>query len=242
MSEEERGDPRGSFPQKLQYLRFTQRGLGNRMLTFEEIADGVARATGRRCGEQYIEKLFTGQLDRNPDQERQEAILAQFGKTLADLEDRGDPHGTFGQRLQHLRYQVGQNRLDGKPPTLEQIADHVRTYTGRSCRAKYIAQLLNDRDSQGLARDKIEALADFFEVSAAYFFDDEQSRADQVRLEAQTELLDALGELQEVGGDMTKVALRQPETGRAPDPEDLQILAAEIRAHVEAIRGTAAGR
>ncbi|QXV57522.1 hypothetical protein CVV72_11285 [Amycolatopsis sp. TNS106] len=208
------------------------------MLGFEEIADNVTRVTGRRCGAGYIEKLFTGQLDRHPDDERLQAILTQFGKSLADLEDRGDPHGTFGQRLQHLRYQFGQERLNGKPLPLEQIAAHVREYTGRSCTYKYIAQLLNDRDSQGLARDKIEALADFFDVSPAYFFDDEKSRADQQKLDAQSAFIAALSELREVGGDF-QAAFRQLKPGQAMDSEHLLQLAAEIRASVEALRGHA---
>ncbi|OXM44273.1 hypothetical protein CFP71_40685 [Amycolatopsis thailandensis] len=237
MADDERGDPNGNLSQKLQYIRRTQRGLGNRILPYEEIAKGVTKATGRRCGEDYIEKLFTGQRTRHPDQERLEAILAQFDKTLADLEDRGDPEGTFGQRLQHLRYQYGQEHLNGKLPTPEQIAEHVRKYTKRSCTEEYIRMLLKDRDPQGLAKDKLEALADYFGVSAAFFFDDEQSRADQEKLAAQREFLDALQEWQNVFGDLQGVALRKPDTGRAPEPADLRDMAAHIRASVKSAQG-----
>ncbi|WP_306856023.1 helix-turn-helix domain-containing protein [Amycolatopsis roodepoortensis] len=233
MADEDRGDPRGNLAQKLRHLHWTQRGLGNQMLSYEDIATGVTRATGRKCGETYIEKLFTGQPVRHPDPERLEAILTQFGKTPADLEDRGDPHGTFGQRLQHLRYQYGQER--GKPLIHEEIAEHVRRYTGRSCRAEYIGQLLNDREPNGLAKDKIEALAAFFKVSPAYFFDDEKSRADQQKLEAQDALLSALQELREVGGDFA-AAFRQPNPGQAMSPQDMLQLATEIRAYVGALR------
>jgi len=233
--DEDRGDPRGSLAQKLRYFRWTQRGLGNKLLSFEDIAKGVTRVTGRQCGETYIEKLFTGQPTSRPDPERLEAILTQFGKTLADLEDRGDPQGTFGQRLQHLRYQYGLERGKGKLPTHEQIAEYVRRYTGRSCRAEYIGQLLNDSEPNGLAKDKIEALAAFFKVSPAFFFDDEKSRADQQKLEAQDALLGALQELREVGGDFT-AAFRQPKPGQAMSPQDMLQLATEIRAYVDAIR------
>ncbi|WP_410646314.1 hypothetical protein [Amycolatopsis sp. cmx-4-54] len=235
MADEDRGDPRGNLAQKLRYLRWTQRGLGNQMLSYEDIAVGVTRTTGRQCGEKYIEKLFTGQPARHPDPERLEAILTQFGKTLADLEDRGDLQGTFGQRLQHLRYQYGQERGNGKLPSLEQIAEHVRKYTGRSCTDKYIAQLLNDREPHGLAKDKIEALAAFFKVSPAFFFDDEKSRADQQKLEAQGALLSALQELREVGGDFA-AAFRQPNPGQVMSPQDMLQLATEIRAYVGALR------
>ncbi|MFK0249578.1 hypothetical protein ACIQUM_33180 [Amycolatopsis azurea] len=237
MVDEGRGDPNGSFTQRLQNFRFTHRVSGVRMLTYEEIAAGVTRATGRRCGAGYIEKLFTGQVDRRPDPERLEAILVQLGRSTSDMEDRGDPHGTLGRRLQHLRYEYGQEHLGGKLPTLEQIAAHVRSYTKRTCTYKYIAQLLNDRDSQGLAMDKIEALADFFGVSAAFFFANNNSRADQERLAAQSELLGALEAWQEAFGDLQGVALRKPDAGRAPEPADLRRMAADIRASITSIQG-----
>ncbi len=195
----DRGDPNGTFFEKLRYLRFTHRGLNNQMHTYAQIAEHVTRVTGRRCGEKTIERLFTpGVTTKYPSEERLAAILSLFGKTPGDLEARGDPSGTFGQRVAHQRYLFAQQKRNGKPPSLEEIASFIRDRTGRSCSASYVSQLLCDRVPHGPARDKIEALASFFGVSPAFFFTDEQSQAvmdNEILLRVIQDFIDALYDL-----------------------------------------------
>jgi hypothetical protein len=234
---EDQGDPSGSLVQKLQYLRYTHRGLRDRMLSFDEIAAHVTRVTGHKCGTPYIEKVFTGNADRHPDRDRLAAILSLFSKTIADIEDRGDPAGTFGQRLQHLRYWFGQEHRNGKLPSHDEIAAHVRIYTDRSCRPEYIGQLLNDKGmTGGPAMDKVEALADFFKVSPAFFFDDEKSRAiweNEQMLREHQDFVAAMIELQEVSGGQLSAAFRQ---GKPVDKADVPKLTKIIREEIEELR------
>ncbi|MFI5591249.1 hypothetical protein ACIA5G_39785 [Amycolatopsis sp. NPDC051758] len=198
----DRGDPNGTFFEKLRYLRFTHRGLNNQIYTYAQIAEHVTRVTGRRCGEGTIERLFTpGATTKYPSEERLAAILSLFGRTPDELEARGDPSGTFGQRVAHQRYLFAQRNRAGKPPSLEEIASYIRGRTGRSCSASYVSQLLCDRVPYGPARDKIEALASFFDVSPAFFFGDEQSQAvmgNELLLRGMRDFIDALYDLAQI--------------------------------------------
>jgi len=239
--DEDRGDPLGSLSQRLRHLRYTCRTLGNRMWSFEEIAERVTAATGRKCSPTTIEKVFNGTADRHPDPDRLEAILFLFGKTIADIEDRGDATGTFGQRLQYLRFRHGQEAEAGELPSQKDIAQHVRDYTGRTCHTTYISALLNDRVPNGPAMDKIEALADYFGVSPAFFFDDPASRAiseTERTLRDYEAFVEAVFELEKVAGGNVAAAFRH---GKPIDPADLPQLTAEIRKVIEEERRDHAG-
>ena len=87
----------------------------------------------------------------------------------------------------------------GRPEyTSEEVADAIRERGGPTVSATYIWQLRSGRrDNQ--TKKHLEALADFFGVSPAYFFDD----AAAARIDAELELLAALRE-----APVRQVALR----------------------------------
>ncbi len=233
MGSVDKGDPNGTLFDKLRYLRFTHRGLNNRIHTYKQIAEHVTRVTDRRCSEKAIEYLFTPGATRYPSVERLAAILSLFGKTLGDLENRGDSSGTFGQRVAYLRHQFGQQYRHGKPPSLEEIASFVRTRTGRSCSPSYISQLMCGKATHGPAMDKIEALAAFFAVSPAFFFTDDLSRdlLDNERLlRAMDEFIEAIYELLQIRGGSIAGALG---CGRPQRLDEFSRLTEMIRAEVD---------
>ncbi|GIH70093.1 helix-turn-helix domain-containing protein [Sphaerimonospora thailandensis] len=69
----------------------------------------------------------------------------------------------------------------------EEVASACREATGESFSATYLWQLRNGRRTNPTKRH-LEALAQFFQVPPAYFFDDEQSE----RIAEELELLGAL--------------------------------------------------
>ncbi|MGA8116926.1 MAG: XRE family transcriptional regulator [Actinocatenispora sp.] len=78
-------------------------------------------------------------------------------------------------------------RPDGDQHSHEEVARACRETTGESFSGTYLWQLRTGRRDNPTKRH-LEALAAFFQVSPAYFFDDDQS----VRIEAELELLGAL--------------------------------------------------
>ena len=87
----------------------------------------------------------------------------------------------------------------GRPEyTSEEVADAIRERGGPTISATYIWQLRTGRRDNP-TKKHLEALADFFGVSPAYFFDD----AAAARIDAELELLAALRE-----APVRQVALR----------------------------------
>jgi transcriptional regulator with XRE-family HTH domain len=90
------------------------------------------------------------------------------------------------------------HRPDGTPYSNEEAARACREATGESFSATYLWQLRSGRRDNPTKRH-LEALAGFFQVPPAYFFDDDQAAeiADQLKL---------LGALRDAG--VRSVALR----------------------------------
>lgn len=83
-------------------------------------------------------------------------------------EASGDSN-TFAAKLATLRDTI--RRPDGKRYTLDQIAAACRDYTGDTFSKQYVSDLLSGKYTAP-TQPKIEALANFFGVPAAYFFND----------------------------------------------------------------------
>lgn len=110
MDDGDRLAPNWEISRKLWYLREQCCDSRGRVRSFEEIAEHVRAVTGRNHDPVYLAKFFTGEARRKPEGPLLAAILDAFGKVPSDLWDRGDPAGTFGQRLQHQRYLRGVRR------------------------------------------------------------------------------------------------------------------------------------
>ncbi|WP_460399138.1 helix-turn-helix domain-containing protein [Actinophytocola sediminis] len=92
-----------------------------------------------------------------------------------------DQPRTLAEKLNYLLDRI--RRDDGRRFTHAQVADAVARSTGRPCDRGYISQLCSGtRDNPTMI--VLEALADFFDVSPAFFFDDARSRhiAEQIEL------------------------------------------------------------
>lgn len=89
-------------------------------------------------------------------------------------------------------------RPDGEPFSNEDVARACREATGETFSATYLWQLRTGRRANPTVRH-VEALAQFFEVPATYFFDEEQAAAI-------TRDLELLGALRDAG--VRSVALR----------------------------------
>jgi transcriptional regulator with XRE-family HTH domain len=90
--------------------------------------------------------------------------------------------GTLAQRLQTLRENI--RTESGQPYTYAAIAAHVQKFTGDmySPTREYISSLVNGKKDNP-SMEILAGLADFFEVSPAYFFDDAKSESIQRDLE-----------------------------------------------------------
>ncbi|HEY9392258.1 MAG TPA: XRE family transcriptional regulator [Mycobacteriales bacterium] len=93
--------------------------------------------------------------------------------------------GTLAARIDRLFGVV--RRPDGQQYSHEEVARACREATGESFSATYLWQLRTGRRDNPTKRH-LEALAAFFQVPPAYFFDDEQGAA----IEAELDLLGAL--------------------------------------------------
>ncbi len=117
-------------------------------------------------------------------------------------DDREDSDGGyeaiagFGEKLRMLR--EAKSREIGRKVTRQEIADFVTERTGRPCGRAYISAL-EKGDKPAPMADKLAAIAQFFDVPAGYFFNDERSRA----INAQLELVQAV-----VGEEKRLAALR----------------------------------
>ncbi|WP_431885702.1 XRE family transcriptional regulator [Micromonospora wenchangensis] len=93
--------------------------------------------------------------------------------------------GTLAEKINRLFEVV--RRPDREQYRNEEVATACRAATGESFSTTYLWQLRNGRRTNPTKRH-LEALAQFFQVPAAYFFDDEQS----ARIVEELELLGAL--------------------------------------------------
>lgn len=95
------------------------------------------------------------------------------------------PPGSLAEKLDRLFRAI--RPAPGREYTLEQVASALRERGGPTISVSYLWQLRVGRKDNPTKRH-LEALADFFDVSPAYFFDD--AHAD--RVDAQLELLTAM--------------------------------------------------
>ncbi|MFK0250226.1 helix-turn-helix domain-containing protein [Amycolatopsis azurea] len=107
-------------------------------------------------------------------------------------------------------------RPDGEDYTPQQVAAGMSELTGENISRQYVTQLRNG-DNDNPTRRRLQALADFFKVPAAYFFDDARSREIAQQIE-------------------TATALQSPTTRalalellRKTDPADVEMVAELVR-------------
>ncbi|GAA2790935.1 XRE family transcriptional regulator [Crossiella cryophila] len=99
---------------------------------------------------------------------------------MTDEQDRQPEAGTLAERIDHL-FQVIR-RPNGEQHSHEEVAKACRDSTGETFSATYLWQLRTGRRDNPTKRH-LEALAGFFQVPPAYFFDDEQGAAIAKELE-----------------------------------------------------------
>ncbi|MFC4084171.1 XRE family transcriptional regulator [Amycolatopsis samaneae] len=104
---------------------------------------------------------------------------------MTDEQDRAPAEGTLGERIDRL-FQVVR-RPTGEQHSHEEVARACRESTGESFSSAYLWQLRTGRRTNPTKRH-LEALAGFFQVPPAYFFDDERGTA----IAEELELLGAL--------------------------------------------------
>ncbi|KAA2255217.1 helix-turn-helix transcriptional regulator [Solihabitans fulvus] len=103
---------------------------------------------------------------------------------------------TLAQKLDHLLDVV--HPADRGPYTYEEVAAAIRTKGGPTISAAYVWQLRKGlRDNP--TKNHLEALAGFFGVPVAYFFDDDQAK----RVDEEIEFLQAMRD-----AEVRDVALR----------------------------------
>ena len=93
---------------------------------------------------------------------------------MTDVDDHGadTPPATLADRIETLFRAV--RRPDREHYSNEEVARACRESTGETFSATYLWQLRTGRRDNPTKRH-LEALADFFQVSPAYFFDEKQS-------------------------------------------------------------------
>ncbi|ATL65078.1 XRE family transcriptional regulator [Nocardia terpenica] len=97
----------------------------------------------------------------------------------------GAGRGTLADKIERLFRIV--RKAGSEQHSNEEVAAACREATGESFSATYLWQLRTGRRDNPTKRH-LEALANFFDVPVAYFFDDDQGR----RIQAELELLGAL--------------------------------------------------
>ena len=83
------------------------------------------------------------------------------------------PADEVARRLNKLFADI--KRSDGRKHTDEEVADHVKQVTGKPCSRYWISQLRHGKVSKP-DLDRLAAIAGFFDVSPAYFHDDDYAR------------------------------------------------------------------
>ncbi|MFJ9541319.1 XRE family transcriptional regulator [Streptomyces sp. NPDC101225] len=135
-----------------------------------------------------------------------------------------DKDGTqsLADKIERLFHVV--RRPDRTPHSNEEVARACRESTGESFSATYLWQLRTGRRDNPTKRH-LEALAGFFQVPPAYFFDGEEAAAIGRELEV-------LGALRDVG--VQRVALRA--VGLSPEGLDTVGELIDVIARHEAVR------
>jgi transcriptional regulator with XRE-family HTH domain len=95
---------------------------------------------------------------------------------------------TLAQKIETLFETI--RRTTGEPHSNEEVAAACQSATGESFSRVYLWQLRTGRRDNPTKRH-LEALAAFFQVPAAYFFDDDQSAVIQNELELLAALRDS---------------------------------------------------
>lgn len=101
------------------------------------------------------------------------------------MTESGESRATLASKIERL-FQIVL-KPDGEQHTNEEVAEKCRKATGETFSTTYVWQLRTGRRANPTMRH-LQALADFFDVPVAYFFDDDQGK--QIRTEL--ELLGAL--------------------------------------------------
>jgi transcriptional regulator with XRE-family HTH domain len=137
------------------------------------------------------------------------------GEDVSAVEEAVRELPTLGRRIHYLIENT--RKPDGEKYTFDQVAQGVTRLTGKHMDRRYVSQLVLDRKPNP-TRVILQGLAKFFGVSAAVFFDDEQSAR--------------IGRQMEVA-----VALRDPRTRelalrllQATDPADVSLVAEVVGA------------
>jgi ESX-1-secreted protein regulator len=100
--------------------------------------------------------------------------------TEASGERQPQPVRSLAEKLTWLFANV--RRSNGRKHSPQEVADFVVERTGEPCSRGYITYLRNgDRDNP--TKRVIEAIAAFFDISPAYFVDDEAAREIQAQLD-----------------------------------------------------------
>ena len=93
--------------------------------------------------------------------------------TASEATSEATPADEVARRVNTLFADI--KRSDGRKHTDEEVADHVREITGKACSRYWISLLRHGKVSKpGL--DRLAAIAGFFDVSPAYFHDDDYAR------------------------------------------------------------------
>lgn len=124
------------------------------------------------------------------------------------MPEHGDP-GSLASKLDRLFRSF--RRPQGGEHSYEEVARELRARGGPTISATYLWQLRTGRRDNP-TKAHLEAIADYFGVSAVYFFDDAAAE----RVEAQLQLLTAMRDAQ-----VSEIALRS----FGLSPETLQAIA-----------------
>lgn len=100
--------------------------------------------------------------------------------TEASGERRPQPVRSLAEKLTWLFANV--RRPNGRKHTPQEVADFVVERTGGRCSREYITYLRSGANNNPTMR-VIEAIAAFFDISPAYFVDDEAAREIQAQLD-----------------------------------------------------------
>ncbi|GAB3167606.1 helix-turn-helix domain-containing protein [Amycolatopsis stemonae] len=109
------------------------------------------------------------------------------GSTVSTVEQEGRKLPTLGKRLAYLFEEA--RRPDGRKWTYEQVATFVTETTGVSMTRQYISEMMRNSKANP-SRAHLQGLAEFFGVSAAYFFDDAKSAEIHRQIEVAVALRD----------------------------------------------------